>query len=172
MQQDFGFDTLRLKVRHAEELARENRADLLKTVTRLLTKEAVVGLPTDWHGIDSYDKADLWLSEQMIESTLLVVSDNSTGTELGFVLLHQSDPAYQTWHLGYLIGEAYWGRGYATELVVGLVTHLKHVVNAPMKLLAGVEAENIPSIKILEKGGFTRLAKPNPHGTLFYELGL
>ncbi|MFL3012023.1 MAG: GNAT family N-acetyltransferase [Acidimicrobiales bacterium] len=58
--------------------------------------------------------------------------------------------------LGYWLGVEYWGQGYATESVRGLLNYAKS--NMPCeKFKANVYKENVASVKVLEKNGFKRL---------------
>ncbi len=58
--------------------------------------------------------------------------------------------------LGYWLGVEYWGQGYATESVRGLLNYAK--TNTPCeKFKANVFKENVASAKVLEKNGFKRL---------------
>jgi len=58
--------------------------------------------------------------------------------------------------LGYWLGVEYWGQGYATESVRGLLSYA--ATNTPCeKFKANVYKENVASAKVLEKNGFKRL---------------
>ena len=58
--------------------------------------------------------------------------------------------------LGYWLGFEYWGQGYATESVRGLLNYAKS--NTPCeKFKANVFKENVASAKVLEKNGFKRV---------------
>ena len=58
--------------------------------------------------------------------------------------------------LGYWLGVEYWGQGYATESVRGLLNYAK--TNTPCeKFKANVFKENVASAKVLEKNGFKRV---------------
>jgi RimJ/RimL family protein N-acetyltransferase len=55
--------------------------------------------------------------------------------------------------IGYWIGRAFWGRGYATEATRGLCAHLAGAWSA-RGLQAGHFADNPASARVLEKAGF------------------
>lgn len=55
--------------------------------------------------------------------------------------------------LGYVIGEAYQGSGYAHEACVAVCEFAKEQLYAD-KLVCFIEKENIPSVKLAEKLGF------------------
>ena len=54
-------------------------------------------------------------------------------------------------HLGYLLGQSTRGRGYASALIAGLVSH---VPKTGFRLLGGVGRENPASAHVLRKTGF------------------
>lgn len=78
----------------------------------------------------------------------------SEGALVGGVGLHrQSD--HQRAELGYLIGKDFWGKGYATEIATAALRHGFEDVHLT-RIYAGAYADNAPSVRILEKLGFTR----------------
>ena len=58
--------------------------------------------------------------------------------------------------LGYWLGVEYWGQGYATESVRGLLSYAETNTQYE-KFKANVYKENVASAKVLEKNGFKRL---------------
>jgi RimJ/RimL family protein N-acetyltransferase len=60
--------------------------------------------------------------------------------------------------LGYWLGEPYWGQGYMTEAVRGLID-AAHSTGLYGLIGARARAENEASISILEKTGFKRVGK-------------
>jgi RimJ/RimL family protein N-acetyltransferase len=55
--------------------------------------------------------------------------------------------------IGYWLGEAFWGKGIMTEVVVGLVNHC--FANLPLnRIFATVYANNPASARVFEKAGF------------------
>lgn len=57
--------------------------------------------------------------------------------------------------VGYWIGEAYWGRGFATRALAA-VTDWAFTEYRLTRVFALVFAHNVPSIRVLEKAGFQR----------------
>lgn len=57
--------------------------------------------------------------------------------------------------IGYWLGEAYWGRGIATEAVTLLTTHAFERFNL-LRLFALPFADNTASVRVLEKAGYVR----------------
>ncbi len=99
----------------------------------------------------TFEDADDWLeivdNEEFNLSIFL--NDDLIG---GVGLTPTEDDFYE---LGYWLGVDYWGQGYATESVNGLLNYAK--TNTPCeKFKANVYKENVASAKVLEKNGFKR----------------
>ena len=60
-----------------------------------------------------------------------------------------------TAEIGYWLGEAYWGKGWATLALQQMTEYAQRKVNMK-KLFAPVFAQNIASLRVLEKCGFER----------------
>jgi ribosomal-protein-alanine N-acetyltransferase len=60
--------------------------------------------------------------------------------------------------IAYLLGSVHQGRGYATRATAAMLAHLESE-HGTSRLLANVEAENLPSIRLLQRLGF-RAATP------------
>ena len=98
------------------------------------------------------DDADEWLKKVDNEEFNLNIflNDDLIG---GVGLTPTEDDFFE---LGYWLGVEYWGQGYATESVRGLLNYAK--TNTPCeKFKANVFKENVASAKVLEKNGFKRL---------------
>jgi ribosomal-protein-alanine N-acetyltransferase len=65
--------------------------------------------------------------------------------------------------VGYLLATRCWGRGYATEAMQGMLAHLAacHGVGVCQ---ATVEAENLPSVRLLERLSFHRASSQELQG--------
>ena len=59
--------------------------------------------------------------------------------------------------IGYWLGEAYWGRGIASEALVLMTTYVFESMNM-LRLFALPFADNAGSIRVLEKAGYVREA--------------
>ncbi len=79
------------------------------------------------------------------------ITEAETGRFIGVGSLHEipEDPEP---HMGYWIGEPYWGKGYATEAARGLVDTYFKVTNRPI-LLVSARVNNAASQKIIRKCG-------------------
>lgn len=75
---------------------------------------------------------------------------------IGFKATHDSPDLVGT-EIGYSIAESHQGRGFATEAISGLIP-LAHQ-RGMKKLLAETEPHNAPSIRALQKNGFTELRR-------------
>jgi|KBSSwiStaDraftv2_1062776.scaffolds.fasta_scaffold01613_15 RimJ/RimL family protein N-acetyltransferase len=75
---------------------------------------------------------------------------------LGFVQATVLDNG-SAW-VAYLLGSAHRGRGHATRATAAMLEHLESE-HGTSRLLANVEAENLPSIRLLQRLGF-RAATP------------
>ena len=75
------------------------------------------------------------------------------GTNIGYVQAVPMDEG--KWEVGYHIAKAYAGNGYATEAVKAFLPKIMKKLN--IKEILGIcVLENIASIKVLEKTGFTK----------------
>lgn len=68
--------------------------------------------------------------------------------------------------VGYWIDRAFWGRGVATRAL----TEFLRDVETTRPLFAGVIPHNVGSIRVLEKGGFSRTGEVGEHGHLIFRL--
>lgn len=81
----------------------------------------------------------------------LAITDRSTGALMGAIGAHrQSDGDYE---VGYWLGRAFWGRGYASEALEALVSRMIEAFG-PVRFTAGHFADNPASRRVLEKAGF------------------
>ncbi|WP_028865632.1 GNAT family N-acetyltransferase [Psychromonas aquimarina] len=161
------FTTARLEISNpAGYLQTESsKSELLSSIVDLFSPSVVESLPPYFHGINTESKADIWLTKMLCESHLYVVNLKDSSTVIGFVFLYESDNS--TAHLGYLLGENFWHRGYASELLLGLI-ECCHAEQLIKKLVGGVDSENTASVKLLEKVGFIS-NEEGGNGVTFYE---
>lgn len=161
------FTTARLEVSNlgTELKLEQSRADLLPSIVCLLSPNVVSALPPYFHGITTNEEANIWLNKMVVESHLFVIALKESNSVIGFMFLYES--AGDTAHLGYLLGECSWNKGFGSEMLLGLIKtcRSKQLVN---KLIAGVDSDNFASIKLLEKVGF--VANPRSVSSpVFYE---
>lgn len=91
------------------------------------------------------------MQQQRPESSFAVVVDGVTVGSVGLVL--GEDVHRRTAELGYWIGEAYWGRGIASEVVRGFSEYAFGQFDL-LRIYAMPYAHNRASVRVLEKAGF------------------
>ena len=130
---------------------------ILKQFSEIFSANSLRHLPTDF-GPNEHSKDGLsdWISLRLAESEVFSVYEESNLA--GFIFLsnpipddHESD--HEIRHLGYILGDAFTGRGLGTKMIFGFLSSLA-TKNFKVRLIAGVEKDNISSIKLLEKCGF------------------
>ena len=174
------FNTVRLLVSNCEQLIQheQNQNKLAENIVKLLSPAVVKSLPCGWQGIESPEQALGWLQNQLKEGDLLAVKLKEQAEIIGFIFLyeHKSKSGSTSINIGYLLGEKYWGKGFASEMLSALVNNYQNEANISANvrtLFAGVEAGNTASVKVLEKCGFKLSTPESATGdNLFYELRL
>ena len=105
-----------------------------------------------WSARQSPDGTQVWLN--------WAARDRLTGDYVGWFQATVFED--ETIGLAYVIFPAYWRRGFATEAVCWMVDRLRKNY-APRLFLVEMDRENISSIAVAEKLGFTRCEKgPSP----------
>lgn len=106
----------------------------------------------------SMDDADAWLERMLgiqAAGTALqfVLVERAGGTPVGTCLLFRHDEHSQRAELGYVLGRAYWGRGYMRE---GLQRLLQEAFGAMSlrRIEAEVDPANVASTRLLGRLGF------------------
>lgn len=151
------FETSRLRVTHWMEVLAEpsQRAALEIALDAILTSQVLSPLPPSFHRAGG-SSVSAWIDARAAESDVYLVSLRAGSREvIGLLILaDMASEDGRNLHLGYLMAEGVWGRGYASELVSGLVDAAH--AQAPMRILAGVAPDNAASAKVLQKRGFQR----------------
>lgn len=142
--------TLRLKLRKLKEddtLAMYSNWANDKDVTRFLT--------WDYHRNVESSKLiiNMWLNEYNDNNTYRWGIELKENNELiGMIdVVHYDENNNPV--IGYVIGKKYWGNGYMSEALKGVVDYLFNSVGFSL-IKAEVEKENIKSQRVLEKNGF------------------
>ena len=92
---------------------------------------------------------DQWIGARDAESDIYLIREKGTDALIGLMFL---TPSFNNdIHLGYLLGQSAWGKGYASELLAGLMLH---VPKTGFRLLGAVGRENPASAHVLRKTGF------------------
>ncbi|KMW56297.1 Ferrichrome-binding protein [Candidatus Rhodobacter oscarellae] len=131
----------------------------------MVTPAVTAHLPEDLVVTGAAEPA-AWLARLAERSTVCTVRDPDA--LVGFLTLGAGSETELM--LGYLFAEHAWGRGYASELVAGLLAHLR-AKDWRGKVTGGVVAKNPASAKVLLKSGFER-AETDPNGVTFYRIAL
>jgi len=161
------FTTMRLEIANVEPCLKSGltKSELLSDIVSLLSPSVVESLPPYFHNIKTESDAEVWLMKMVSESHLFTVKRKGFDSVIGFIFLYESDNA--TAHLGYLLAESSWHQGYGSELLFGLLESCRDN-QLVEKLIGGVDAGNIASVKLLEKVGFVA-TKEGDNGVIFYE---
>jgi len=170
LENDCNFQTERLNIvgyiSHINNQA--NKDNLTNQVIEIMSPKVTESLPSGWQNINTTTVAEKWLNEINLECSFLLVQLKNTNEVIGFIFLYEPDDIKLPIdiRLGYLLGEKHWGSGLGSELIKGLLICCKSS-EAINSITGGVEADNIGSIKVLEKNGFIQ-TESNNEGVLFY----
>jgi RimJ/RimL family protein N-acetyltransferase len=170
LENECSFQTERLRVFGYFDYVKDqaNESALASSVTSIMTPEVTESLPTEWQNINTIIDANNWISEVSKESNFLLVQLKKTKGIVGFIFLYEPETfkAPIDLRLGYLLSEDTWGHGMGGELIKGLLAWCKSSGKIST-ITAGVEPDNIGSIKVLKKNGFSQ-TNSNNEGTLLY----
>lgn len=165
------FNTERLLINSVKSQILDDDSQRLYTlkVLELLTPAVTNSLPSEWQNITSYEEASNWWQQRNKESSFLSIQLKPSNEIIGFVFLYEDESKQMQLdlHIGYLLGEPYWAKGYGSELIKGLVNWAyldKHIHS----LIGGVEVDNIGSIKVMEKNGFIRSKLDSPDKNVIF----
>lgn len=108
-----------------------------------------------------YTRADAesWIKQTAAATSGMVFAIVVEGKAVGGIGIHPgTDVHRRTAAIGYWLGEAYWGRGIATEALATMTEYVFSVFDFE-RLEAYVFEWNVPSTRVLEKAGYTREAR-------------
>lgn len=148
------FSTQRLQVEPwAKTLADPDACHALQmSLAGILTKPVLQHLPDQLQLSGGPDAITDWIAKRDKRAAIHLVLGTSGLVGLMFLFRPPGGVPTDPLHLGYLFRESAWGKGYASELVSGLVDALS---NGPaLTLQGGVAARNPASAKVLVKAGF------------------
>ena len=173
------FETGRLLVKEWHSLSPSDwqEQELASVIVAILTEPVTHALPASWQGSYTEERANEWIIERDSEGATLLVIEKLSGRAIGLMILFEvlseagSDDVDV--HLGYLLSEDAWGKGFATELVGGFVSWCRGQ-SSIMSIAGGVESDNQASIRVLEKNGFQPVPNSAETGQdeLLYQLSL
>ena len=152
------FATKRLQVRGRAALRStpKGRRILEAALADMFTPAVLAPLPDALALAKGTGAIAIWIAARDAESAVHTVTRKADGKIIGLLILAGgvepgTAPAI---HLGYLFAETSWGKGFASELVVGLTAVFE--TGPPLRLLAGVNTSDPASARVLEKAGFGR----------------
>ena len=168
---DCEFVTGRLQVGLWRAAAQRAGLDLAGVIAELLTDRTTVALPESWQGNYTVDRARAWIEERDAESPTLLVMEAASARPVGLVVLAEVplDDSMVDVRIGYVIAEALWGRGFATELLSGLIDWMR-TERSVRTLTGGVDLTNLASVRVMENNGFRRISYDE--GTATYRLDI
>ncbi|WP_338626048.1 GNAT family N-acetyltransferase [Agarivorans sp. OAG1] len=160
------FSTERLKVsKVCNKHAIKQEAGLLSHIVELLRPAVVEALPPYFQNINNEQDALRWLNTVCSESQLFAVSFKDQALPIGFLFVHEQSKS--TVHIGYLLGEAYWRQGIASELLSGFIDWAKQ--QTPYHcLVAGLDGDNQASKRLLLKLGFSLQATSDANTQIYH----
>jgi len=144
------FETERLLIK---PIIDESAVDL-NDVRAVFTKNVTRHLPGDWQNITSDEGLLGWIRGRIEECSLFALEYRQTGMLAGFLILYGVSEGGPEIRIGYLLSEKFWGQGIVSELIEGLVIKAEELGSIHV-LTGGVIKENIASVKVLTKNGFT-----------------
>jgi len=162
---DCAFETARLSVAdwHSQIDGVET---LVEAVCEMLTTDVTEQLPPSWQGPYSAERAAAWISDRDADGILLLAIRADTREPVGLLMLHEDESSAGgriDVRIGYLVTPGQWGRGFATELLAGLIDWAR--VSGVASMIAGVAQSNGASIRVLEKCGLARVDGKRPGGS-------
>lgn len=171
LSQRCAFNTERLLIKSVESQISDEESKQLCTlnVLELLTPAVTSSLPSEWQNITTYEEASNWLQGRIEDCSFLTIKLKSNNEIIGFVFLYDDEAKQKQLdlHIGYLLSEAHWAKGYASEVIKGLVTWAyldKHIHS----LIGGVDINNLGSIKVMKKNGFCLSTLKGPSADVIF----
>ena len=142
------------------ELSADGARDRLKTELDPMLDERVLNhLPPSLQRPEGERAVERWMEAVEADSLVHSVRQRKGSELLGLLILapFRETDNVRTIHLGYLFTIEAWGKGYATELINGLVDWCAGQPGS-WRLVGGVERDNPASAAVLRKAGFERSA--------------
>ncbi|WP_160175099.1 GNAT family N-acetyltransferase [Photobacterium sanctipauli] len=119
-------------------------------ITTMFTEPVSRYLPPSCQQLHTAEAVDHWLDE--MEKTGAVLRLVLQNQPVGYLFVFPEPN--QCYRVGYVLAEACWGKGLATEAMQGLITYLRNN-DQGASFIAGVEADNKGSVNVLVKLGFS-----------------
>lgn len=160
------FHTDRLTLCHwRDALDHPQRRDQLEhDLLPILTPTVLAHLPPSLQTQQTPSAINQWVTARAQESDVYTISESAKDQLIGLLILAAPEQPDHI-HLGYLLAEPAWGRGYASEILQGLVAQFAHQT---VQLTGGVGRDNPASARVLEKAGFIQDAGQSDENTAIY----
>ena len=146
---DFTTDRLRVEDWNGALAHPDTRVTLEGELQKVLTPEVLAHLPGPLQLGSGADAGKDWVSGRAEESDVFTSYGQPSGELIGLLIVFVEEGSG---HIGYLLGKDHWGKGYATELLRGLIKAAQRA--GLVRLAGGVGADNPASARVLEKAGF------------------
>lgn len=146
-----------------------SEAELYSTIKSILSYDVTKDLPDGWQNLVSNNQIENWIIERKNDSHFYALQLTSSSELIGFLFLYDEECKNENLELrlGYLIKKEFWGRGLGSEMIKGLVDWCENI-DYVVSLSGGVSAENLGSIRVLEKNGFKRIESESENNMLFF----
>ncbi|PSW12297.1 hypothetical protein C9J01_14060 [Photobacterium rosenbergii] len=145
MKIDINFSTHRLSAKTLDRSA----AGIQNEIMTMFTEPVSRHLPPSCQNFRTAEDVDIWLEAMAQTGSVLRLTEQQQAVGYLFVFPEPENG----FRLGYVLAEAHWGKGFATEAMQGLVDYLSEGERAA-RFIAGVEPENAGSVNVLKKLGF------------------
>ena len=145
MKIEMNFSTQRLAAKTLDR----TMPGIQKEIMTMFTEPVSRHLPPSCQNFRTDGDVDNWLEAMAQTGSVLRLTELQQAVGYLFVFPEPEN----CYRLGYVLDEAQWGKGFATEALEGLVAYLSESGNAD-SFIAGVEPENIGSVNVLKKLGF------------------
>lgn len=137
---------------------------LVTQLPDILTENVVENLPPYFHDLTTKSAAKEWLNKMLSESQLYLVRSIQTGEALGFLFTYEGCDGDV--HIGFLLGEPHWQKGFAKELLKAFI-EFALTQTSWKRLVGGVDSQNQASAGLLTKLGFKKLAAQDSNVVFF-----
>lgn len=154
---DIKIETARLTLRPFEEKDLDDFHEY--------TSVSGVGEAAGWKHHESKEESATVLNALIAAHHIFAIEEKESGKVIGSIGLETSPEAYNNCNIGenindigYIIGRNYWGKDYAAEAMVGIISYAFYVLHLDAVTCACVKG-NEASNNIISKNGFKLVAE-------------
>jgi RimJ/RimL family protein N-acetyltransferase len=142
------------------------RARLSAALPGILTEPVLRHLPDALRHTGATFDPTAWMAVLLSRVDVGVVFARDGERPIGFLTLRGDGAPEPEISVGYLLAEEAWGRGFATELVEGVIAACRAA--GDVRLRAGVATGNPASMQVLRKAGFREIGTPDDPDTVSF----